>query len=141
MAGPSGLRAGHLDSWDFKQAAGILTTGVTVVTSCDAEGARYGLTANSFTSVSLEPPLVLFCAYQHAPSLEGLIRSGHFALNVLASDQEDIAKRFARRAADKFAGLDWRAGTFLRPPAGPPRTPHPGPSRKPPTRRGSTHPP
>jgi flavin reductase (DIM6/NTAB) family NADH-FMN oxidoreductase RutF len=110
MAGPSRLRAGQLDTWDFKQAVGIFTTGVTVVTSCDAEGARYGLTANSFTSVSLEPPLVLFCAYQHAPSLVGLIRSGHFAINVLASDQEDIAKRFARRAADKFAGLDWRVG-------------------------------
>src|SRR5215467_12787915 len=110
MAGPSRLRAGQLDSWDFRQAVGVFTTGVTVVTSCDAEGVRYGLTANSFTSVSLEPPLVLFCAYQRALSLEGLIRSGHFAINVLAADQEDIAKRFARPAEDKFAGLNWRVG-------------------------------
>ena len=110
MAGPSRLRAGQLDSWDFRQAVGVFTTGVTVVTSCDAEGVRYGLTANSFTSVSLEPPLVLFCAYQRALSLEGLIRSGHFAINVLAADQEDTAKRFARPAEDKFAGLDWRVG-------------------------------
>ena len=110
MAGPSRLRAGQLDSWDFRQAVGVFTTGVTVVTSCDAEGVRYGLTANSFTSVSLEPPLVLFCAYQRALSLEGLIRSGHFAINVLAADQEEIAKRFARPAEDKFAGLNWRVG-------------------------------
>jgi flavin reductase (DIM6/NTAB) family NADH-FMN oxidoreductase RutF len=112
MAGMSRLRAGQLDTWDFKQAVGVFTTGVTVVTSCDEAGVRYGLTANSFTSVSLEPPLVLFCAYHLAPSLEGLIRSEHFAINVLASDQEDIAKRFARPAADKFAGLHWRVGIF-----------------------------
>jgi len=110
MAGPSRLRAGQLDSWDFKQAVGVFTTGVTVVTSCDSEGNRFGLTANSFASVSLEPPLVLFCVDHRAPSLEGLISAGHFAINVLASDQEAIAKRFARPAADKFAGLDWRVG-------------------------------
>jgi flavin reductase (DIM6/NTAB) family NADH-FMN oxidoreductase RutF len=112
VAGRSPLRTGQLDTWDFKQAVGVFTTGVTVVTSCDAEGVRYGLTANSFTSVSLEPPLVLFCAYRRAPSLDGLIRSEHFAINVLAADQEEIAKRFARPAADKFAGLDWRVGIF-----------------------------
>jgi len=112
MAGPSRLRAGQLDSWDFKQAVGVFTTGITVVTSCDTEGSRFGLTANSFASVSLEPPLVLFCVDHRAPSLEGLIRTGHFAINVLASDQEEIAKRFARPAADKFTGLDWRVGIF-----------------------------
>ena len=112
MAGPSRLRAGQLDSWDFKQAVGVFTTGVTVVTSCDREGNRSGLTANSFASVSLEPPLVLFCVDHRAPSLEGLIRSEHFAINVLAADQEDIAKRFARSAPDKFAGINWRIGIF-----------------------------
>ena len=112
MAGRSPLRAGQLDTWDFRQAVGVFTTGVTVVTSCDDTGVRYGLTANSFTSVSLEPPLVLFCAYQRAPSLDGLIRSEHFAINVLASDQEEIAMRFARPAEDKLAGLHWRVGIF-----------------------------
>ncbi len=110
MAGPSRLRAGQLDTWEFRQAVGVFTTGVTVVTSCDAAGVRYGLTANSFASVSLEPPLVLFCVDHRAPSLDGLIRSEHFAINVLASDQEEIARRFARPAADKFAGLAWRVG-------------------------------
>jgi flavin reductase (DIM6/NTAB) family NADH-FMN oxidoreductase RutF len=112
MAGMSRLRAGQLDTWDFKQAVGAFTTGVTVVTSCDDAGVRYGLTANSFASVSLEPPLVLFCVDHRAPSLEGLMRSQHFAVNVLAADQAEIAKRFARPAADKFAGLAWRVGIF-----------------------------
>jgi flavin reductase (DIM6/NTAB) family NADH-FMN oxidoreductase RutF len=112
MPGPSRLCAGPLDSWDFRQAVGAFTTGVTVVTTCDDMGQRYGLTANSFASVSLDPPLVLFCVDNRAPSLQGFIRSLHFAINVLASDQEEIAKRFARRADDKFAGLNWRVGIF-----------------------------
>jgi flavin reductase (DIM6/NTAB) family NADH-FMN oxidoreductase RutF len=111
MSGTSQLRAGRVDTWDFKQAVGAFTTGVTVVTTCD-EGTRYGLTANSFASVSLEPPLVLFCVDLRAPSLSGFSRSQHFAINVLASDQEHIAKRFARPAEDKFAGLAWRVGVF-----------------------------
>ncbi len=112
MVAPRQLRAGQLDTWDFRQAVGAFTTGVTVVTTCDDSGTRYGLTANSFASVSLEPPLVLFCVDHRAPSLTGLTRSQHFAINVLASDQEYIARRFARRAEDKFAGLDWRVGIF-----------------------------
>jgi flavin reductase (DIM6/NTAB) family NADH-FMN oxidoreductase RutF len=112
VVAPRQLRAGTLDTWDFRQAVGAFTTGVTVVTTCDEAGVRYGLTANSFASVSLEPPLVLFCVDQRAPSLDGFNRSRHFAINVLAADQEPIAKRFARRADDKFAGLDWRVGIF-----------------------------
>jgi flavin reductase (DIM6/NTAB) family NADH-FMN oxidoreductase RutF len=106
------LRAPRLDSWDFRQAVGAFTTGVTVVTTIDEDGGRHGLTANSFTSVSLEPPLVLFCLSERAPSLDGFAASKHFAINVLASDQEDIARRFARPAPDKFAGLAWRTGIF-----------------------------
>jgi flavin reductase (DIM6/NTAB) family NADH-FMN oxidoreductase RutF len=109
---PRQLRAGQLDSVDVRQAVGVFTTGVTVVTTCDDSGTRYGLTANSFASVSLEPPLVLFCVSHQAPSLDGFHRSRHFAINVLASDQEEIAKRFARPADDKFSGLDWRVGIF-----------------------------
>ena len=60
MVAPRQLRAKPLDTWDVRQAVGAFTTGVTVVTTCDDSGARYGLTANSFASVSLEPPLVLF---------------------------------------------------------------------------------
>jgi flavin reductase (DIM6/NTAB) family NADH-FMN oxidoreductase RutF len=106
------LRAPRLDTVDFRQAVGAFTTGVTVVTTSDGDGVRYGLTANSFASVSLEPPLVLFCVAHSAPSLDGLMRSKHFAINVLAWDQEDIARRFARPADDKFAGIAWRTGIF-----------------------------
>jgi flavin reductase (DIM6/NTAB) family NADH-FMN oxidoreductase RutF len=112
VVAPRQLRAKPLDTWDVRQAVGAFTTGVTVVTTCDDSGARYGLTANSFASVSLEPPLVLFCVSHQAPSLDGFHRSRHFAINVLAADQEEIAKRFARPAEDKFAGLDWRVGIF-----------------------------
>jgi flavin reductase (DIM6/NTAB) family NADH-FMN oxidoreductase RutF len=112
MAGTSQLRSGKVDTWDLKQAVGAFTTGVTVVTTCDDAGARYGLTANSFASVSLEPPLVLFCVDLRASSRAGFTRSQHFAINVLASDQEEIARRFARPAEDKFAGLHWRVGIF-----------------------------
>ena len=112
MVAPRQLRAGRLDTWDFRQAVGAFTTGVTVVTTCDDTGTRYGLTANSFASVSLDPPLVLFCVDERAPSLDGFHRSRHFAINLLACDQEDIARRFARSAEDKFAGLAWRVGIF-----------------------------
>src|SRR5260370_41956801 len=104
MVAPRQLRAGQLDTWDLRQAVGAFTTGVTVVTTCDDVGTRYGLTPNSFASVSLEPPLGLFCVDQQAPSLEGLNRSRHFAINVLACDQEEIARRVARRAEDRVAG-------------------------------------
>jgi flavin reductase (DIM6/NTAB) family NADH-FMN oxidoreductase RutF len=108
----SRLRAGQLQTWHLKQAVGSFTTGVTVITTCDDEGTRYGLTANSFASVSLEPPLVLFCVDQRAPSLSGFNRSRHFAINVLAASQETLARQFARSASDKFAGVHWRTGIF-----------------------------
>src|SRR5262249_21570527 len=85
MPGPSRMRAGPLDSWVFRQAVGAFTTGVTVVTRCDESGERYGLTATSFPWVSLDPPLVLFCVDNSAPSLQGFIKSQHFAINVLAA--------------------------------------------------------
>ena len=81
---------------------GHFGTGVTIVTALH-DGEPVGMACNAFASVSLEPPLVLFCVDLRAPSLDGLIRSKHFAINVLASDQEEIARRFARRAEDKFA--------------------------------------
>src|SRR5260370_11234781 len=116
MVAPRQFRAGQLATWDLRQAVGAFTTGVTVISTCDDSGTRYGLTANSFASVSLDPPLVLFCVDHRATSLAGFNRSRHFAINVLASDQADIAKQFARPAEDKFAGLDWRGGRFGAPP-------------------------
>jgi flavin reductase (DIM6/NTAB) family NADH-FMN oxidoreductase RutF len=90
---------------DFKRAAGSFPTGVTVVTTMDAGGRPYGCTANSFTSVSLDPPLVLCCLDRRAPSLAAIRERGQFAINVLSAEQEGWSRQFARRAPDKFAGV------------------------------------
>jgi flavin reductase (DIM6/NTAB) family NADH-FMN oxidoreductase RutF len=85
-------------------------TGVTVVAVRDSEGAPVGLTVNSFTSVSLDPPLVLVCIDQRAQSHAPLIRSGGFAVSILAASQEEVARRFAVRPSEgRFDGVDWRA--------------------------------
>ena len=83
-------------------------TGVTVVTTRDAQGAPLGLTVNSFTSVSLEPPLVLVCIGRSTGSHDRLIASGGFAVSVLSEAQADIARRFARQPSDgRFDGVAW----------------------------------
>jgi len=83
-------------------------TGVTVVATRDSQGAPVGLTVNSFTSVSLEPPLVLVCIDQGAQSHEPLIIAGSFAVSILAATQADVAKRFAVRPSEgRFEGVAW----------------------------------
>jgi 3-hydroxy-9,10-secoandrosta-1,3,5(10)-triene-9,17-dione monooxygenase reductase component len=89
----------------FRQALGAFATGVTIVTTRDPDGTDVGLTANSFNSVSLDPPMVLWSLARRARSLSLFERAGHFAIHVLASDQRDISDRFSRPAADRFAGL------------------------------------
>lgn len=83
-------------------------TGVTVVTTRDAQGAPMGLTVNSFTSVSLEPPLVLVCIGRSTGSHDRLIASGVFTVSVLSEAQEEIARRFARQPSEgRFDGVPW----------------------------------
>ena len=83
-------------------------TGVTVVTTRDAQGAPMGLTVNAFTSVSLEPPLVLICIGRSAGSHDRLLASGAFAVSMLSEGQADIARRFARQPSDgRFEGVTW----------------------------------
>jgi flavin reductase (DIM6/NTAB) family NADH-FMN oxidoreductase RutF len=94
----------------LRDALGTFATGVTVVTALDPEGRAIGLTVNSFNAVSLEPPLVLWSLSLASPNLEAFRCASHFAVNVLAADQQVLSERFARRTGDKFAGLDWRAG-------------------------------
>jgi flavin reductase (DIM6/NTAB) family NADH-FMN oxidoreductase RutF len=89
----------------FREALGTFLTGVTVVTTIDETGRHWGLTANSFTSVSLEPPLVLFCVASHAGSYDTFSRCPSFVVNILSYDQLDLAHRFSRRSPDKFEGL------------------------------------
>ncbi|MGE4239306.1 MAG: flavin reductase [Ramlibacter sp.] len=93
----------------FRRALGHFATGVTVITA-QCEGQLAGMTANSFSSVSLDPPLVLWSIDKSSHSLPLFERAEHFAVNVLAADQIDLASRFARSGADKFAGIGWRAG-------------------------------
>ncbi|BCD88983.1 flavin oxidoreductase [Pseudomonas solani] len=88
----------------FRRALGNFATGVTVMTAA-ADGRRVGMTANSFNSVSLDPPLVLWSIDKRATSHEVFARAGHFAVNVLAADQIDISNQFARPSDDRFAGL------------------------------------
>lgn len=86
-------------------------TGVTVVTTRDVQGAPMGLTVNSLTSVSLEPPLILICIGRSTGSHDRLIASGSFAVTVLSEAQADIARRFARQPSDgRFEGIAlWQA--------------------------------
>ena len=98
------------DAHRFRSALGAFATGVTIVTTRDAAGGDIGLTANSFNSVSLEPPMVLWSLARNARSLPAFVAATHFAVHVLAADQEELSLRFAARGSDKFAGLDLERG-------------------------------
>lgn len=102
-----------VDSFDKRQLRNVLgsfVTGVTVITTCDAEGKMHGLTANSFSSVSLDPPLVLWSQATSAGSHAAFRDSQRFAVNILAEDQYGLANHFAARSPDKFSGIDHDAG-------------------------------
>lgn len=98
------------DVQSFRNALGRFATGVTIVTTLDAAGRPVGLTANSFNSVSLDPPLVLWSLARRSANLPAFEAAGRFAVNVLAADQRDLSDRFARPVEDRFAGVDWQAG-------------------------------
>lgn len=87
----------------LRQAFGRFMTGVTVVTTRSERGEMVGFTANSFTSVSLDPPLLLVCPGQHLSSYHAFAACTHFAVSILAADQAQIATRFARSKSDRFA--------------------------------------
>jgi flavin reductase ActVB len=94
----------------FKTALSRWTSGVTIITSRAPTGALGGLTASSFTSLSLEPPLVLFCLGLASRSLEVFRSAEGFAVNILSREQQPLADRFASRSEDPFAGVDHAAG-------------------------------
>jgi flavin reductase (DIM6/NTAB) family NADH-FMN oxidoreductase RutF len=94
----------------FRRALGAFATGVTIVTGRDANGVLVGLTANSFNSVSLSPPLVLWSLWRGAGSMPAFTRGSHYAINILAADQKALAERFAAKNIDRFAGIPWREG-------------------------------
>ncbi len=94
----------------LRRAFGKFATGVAVVTSCDPDGNPIGLTINSFSSVSLEPPLVLWSLVNKSPNLDVFRNASHFAINILASDQTEVSNTFARPSDDRFAQVDWFRG-------------------------------
>ena len=94
----------------FRAALGMFATGVTIVTSRDANGTLIGLTASSFKSVSLSPPLVLWSLAKSAASMAAFSAGSHYAIHILSASQHDLARQFATRGADRFAGLELREG-------------------------------
>jgi len=92
-----------LDPRALRNAFGSFMTGVTVITSRDASGAPVGFTANSFTSVSLDPPLLLVCPGKFLSSYDAFTNCSHFAVNVLAEGQEEVSNTFAGYKGDRFA--------------------------------------
>lgn len=99
-----------VDPREFRRALGKFATGVTVVTTVDKDNARVGVTASSFNSVSIDPPLVLWSIDKRAYSAPVFTTARNFVINVLASDQIDISNAFARRGEDKFAGIECTEG-------------------------------
>jgi flavin reductase (DIM6/NTAB) family NADH-FMN oxidoreductase RutF len=98
------------DVRDFRNALGMFPTGVAVVTTRAPTGAFIGLTINSFSSLSLDPPLVLWSLNARSPSAASFERATHFAVNILCQEQVEASRRFASPVANKFAGLDVDAG-------------------------------
>ncbi len=88
----------------------MFATGVTIVTARSTSGELIGLTANSFNSVSLAPPLVLWSLAQAAGSMPALSAGSHYAINILAADQKDLAERFSARREGRWDGVAWTEG-------------------------------
>ena len=95
---------------EFRQALGMFATGVTIVTARAANGSFVGLTANSFNSVSVSPPLVLWSLARSAGSMAAFSTGSHYAINILGADQQDLAKQFAAQGIDRFSGVAFSTG-------------------------------
>lgn len=93
---------------EFRRVLGHFATGVTIVTTCDADARPSGLTVSAFASLSLDPPLVLVCIDHKSQTYPALRESGRFAINVLALGQEVLSRRFASTQAGKFDGLAYQ---------------------------------
>ena len=99
------------DIAEFRRALGAFVTGVTIVTTIQPDGSPRGFTANSFTSVSLDPPLILVCIAKTASSHDVFSKTQQFAVSVLAEDQRPVSGVFASKAADKFSQVAWQKRT------------------------------
>ena len=111
MASLTGESSEPFDPRALRNALGTFVTGVTIVTTVSSEGTPIGLTCNSFSSVSLSPPLVLWSLSLRSPNLSNFLQAPHFAINILAADQAVVAQRFAQPLANKFEGIAHRSGS------------------------------
>jgi flavin reductase (DIM6/NTAB) family NADH-FMN oxidoreductase RutF len=105
-----GIKEGLIDGRHLRNALGRFATGVTVITTRTIDGKREGLTANSFTAVSLDPPLVSWSLKRLAPSFDSFLASKHFAVNILTADQRELCRHFATPSHDKFANIVFEEG-------------------------------
>ena len=96
-----------MDKRHFRSVLGKFATGVTIVTTIENQHPR-GITANSFTSVSLEPPLVLFCLGKDTPNIQAFNEANFFAVNILSNEQTELSNRFAAYDGDRFDGVNWK---------------------------------
>lgn len=110
MTPPRQAQPPTFSAQEFRAALGMFATGVTIVTARGADGQVIGLTANSFNSVSLTPPLVLWSLSRAAASMAVFSAGSHYAINVLAADQKELAERFARKGADRWSGVTFDQG-------------------------------
>ena len=94
----------------FRRACGQFATGIAILTTCDAAGQPHGMTINSFTSLSLDPPLVMAAIARSSTLLPIFEQATHYAINILAADQLNLSDRFARRLESRFEGTEWTAG-------------------------------
>src|ERR1700744_5804710 len=99
-----------IDPRAFRNALGTYATGVTIITAAGTDGKPYGLTCNSFASVSLNPPLVLWSLGMYSQGLPVFQNASHFAVNVLGASQQALASKFAKPGVDRFDGVDWKPG-------------------------------
>ena len=113
MLSPTPLRQASrpgFSSQEFRASLGMFATGVTIVTARTPAGVLVGLTANSFNSVSLNPPLVLWSLAQAASSMAAFSTGSHYAINILAADQKALAERFASRREDRWTDVAFTEG-------------------------------
>ncbi len=95
---------------EFRKVLGCYPTGVAVIATRERDGTPVGLTCNSFTSVSLSPPLVLWCLALYSPSLPAFLHTLHFSINILGAGQAGLSRRFSSPVADRFEGVAWDKG-------------------------------
>lgn len=102
-----------IDPRQFRTVLGQFCTGITIITTVD-DGEPVGFACQSFAALSLDPPLVLFCPTKGSRSWAAIERTGKFAVNVLAEEQQAVCARFGSREPDKFAGIDWTPSPLAR---------------------------